>query len=115
MRIEDLREYILEIDENYYKVWVKGKKVQAHMHPVTRHEIEKGLDIPGIACWFRLSRIVMPKEGDVRGIMLSYYDMERKRRTVTVPIDKEKKLRVISSDPGVSDFTFRIVRKDQEL
>ena len=115
MKLEDLEKYQLEIDENYYRVWAKGKKILANIHPVTRYEIKKGLDIPGIASWLRISRIVMSKEGDARGVMLSYHDMEHKRRTVTVPMDKEKKIRVTVMDPGVSDFTFRIVKKDQKI
>ena len=43
--------------------------------------------------------------------MLSYKDGEYKRRTVTVPMDKEKKLRVIAMRE-ISDFTFRVVEKE---
>jgi len=114
MMIEDLQNYQLEVDENYYRVWTKGKRHHINMHPVTRYEIEKGMDIPGIIGWLRISRIIPSKEGGVRGIMLSYKDGEYKRRTITVSMDKERTLRVISMDIGFSDFTFRVVKKDQE-
>lgn len=112
MTVEDLKNYMLEVDENYYRIWLKGKRAQRNMHPVARYEIEKGLDIPGIISWLRISRILVSESGDVRGIMLSYTDGEHKRRTVTVPADKERKLRVVSFGPEFSDFIFRIVRKD---
>ncbi|MBQ5934281.1 MAG: hypothetical protein IJL55_11310 [Lachnospiraceae bacterium] len=112
MMVEDLKNYMLEVDENYYRFWLKGKKAHRNMHPIAKYEIEKGLDIPGVISWLRISRIVFSVDGSVRGIMLSYIDGEHKRRTVTVPMDKEKKLRVVGIGPEVSDFTFRIIKKE---
>ena len=115
MTEKDLEKYMLEVDENYYMVWTKGKKYQINRHPVVRYEIRKGLDIPGIISWLRLSRFLNTKTGEVRAIMLSYYDGEHKRRTVAVPLDKERKIRVTAFGREVSYFTFRIVLKDQDI
>ena len=107
---EELGKYMLEVDENYYRIWTKGKGAYINRHPVVQYEITKGLDIPGVITWLKLSRILLSKNGSVSGIMLSYKDGEYKRRTVTVPMDKEKKLRVIAMRE-ISDFIFRVVEK----
>lgn len=115
MTEKDLEQYMLEVDENYYRFWTKGKKAYINRHPVARYEISKGLDIPGIIGWLRISRFAVSSKEDIRGLILSYIDGEHKRRTVTVSFDREKKLRVTSFLCEVSDFTFRIIKKDYEM
>ena len=112
--IEELGKYRLEVEENFFKLLPRENKVLINKKVVFRYEIRKGLDIPGIISWLRISRILLSKDGSARGIMLTFTDEEHKRKTVTVPITGEKKIRVVAMFREVSDFTFSVVKEEQE-
>ncbi|MBR5179528.1 MAG: hypothetical protein IKW90_12125 [Lachnospiraceae bacterium] len=112
MKDEELSQYILTVDENYYRFWNNGSK---NFHPIAEYEIQKGLDIPGVISWLRICRLLYSSEGVMRGIVLSYRDGEHRRRTVTVSVNNEKKLRVTSECREISDFIFRIAIKKNDV
>ena len=111
MTDEGLSQYVLVVDENYCRYWKNGTR---HVHPIARYEIQKGLDIPGVICWIRISRLLYSDNHEFRAIQLSYRDGNYKRRTATVPVNKEKKLRVVSGLSEISDFTFTILQKEPD-
>lgn len=112
MKDVELSQYILIVGENYYRFWNNGSK---NFHPVAQYGIQKGLDIPGIISWLRICHLLYFPNGGMRGIVLSYRDGEHRRRTVTVLVNNEKKLRVTSECCEISDFIFRIVRKEEGI